>query len=289
MRVLILLPLQATTSTLPEQLWPLLQSLPAWMSERHLALLGPTAKACNIAPAQQQALQLEQVLYAETAPALLALVPRYDYCLTLADPAGHALLYTLATQLQLQPLTEVQALPTPETALRSAYAGSCTAQYRWPQGPRLLSLHPQMLTTSTPVPAALTVLLAAHAAQKQRQQQHIVVAGGRGLGSRANFQLIHRLAASLAAEVGASRAAVDAGFIEPQYQIGQTGKTIAPDLYLAIGISGAIQHIAGMLQSKTIIAINQDAHAPIFQYADYGLVGDLFTILPMLIQGMPPK
>lgn len=183
-------------------------------------------------------------------------------------------------------------------ARRPMYAGRVFATVRWEGEPQMATLRPNVFSLGTPDPSrkaevvSATVDVSARARVKavhataagkvELTEAQIIVSGGRGLKGPENFPLVEGLASALGAAVGASRAVVDAGWVDHQYQVGQTGKTVSPTLYVAVGISGAIQHLAGMSSSKYIVAINKDADAPIFKVANYGVVGDLFELLPKL-------
>jgi electron transfer flavoprotein alpha subunit len=185
-------------------------------------------------------------------------------------------------------------------ARRPMYAGKAYATVRWEGDPQMATLRPNVFPLEKPDPsrkaqvtkgqvdtsarAKVTAVHAAAAGKVELTEAQIIVSGGRGLKGPENFHLIQGLADALGAAVGASRAVVDAGWVDHQYQVGQTGKTVSPTLYVACGISGAIQHLAGMSSSKIIVAINKDPDAPIFKVASYGLVGDVFEILPKLTE-----
>ena len=204
----------------------------------------------------------------------------------------------VAAKLDVAQVSEITGIESPDTFVRPIYAGNAFATVqskRHGQGAdgarrRRSTRRPQAETAPVEIPRRRAPRPAARRCTGQELTKserpeltsaRIVISGGRGLGNGENFRkLLEPLADRLNAALGASRAAVDAGFVPNDYQVGQTGKIVAPDLYIAVGISGAIQHLAGMKDSKVIVAINKDAEAPIFQIADYGLVGDLFEVLP---------
>ena len=185
-------------------------------------------------------------------------------------------------------------------ARRPVYAGKAYATVRWEGEPQMATLRPNVFalgtadasrkpevrkqTVDTSARAKVTAVHATASGKVELTEAQIIVSGGRGLKGPENFHLVESLAAALGAAVGASRAVVDAGWVDHQYQVGQTGKTVSPTLYVACGISGAIQHLAGMSSSKYIVAINEDADAPIFKVANYGIVGDVFELLPKLTE-----
>lgn len=221
----------------------------------------------------------------------------YSHCLMAASTMGKALLPQIAARLGVEMISEVTAIESSDTFLRPIYAGNAIARVVSSAPIKVMTVRATAFAKAAEegnapvenlvVPeltrrTRLVERLAVRSPRPELTAARVVVSGGRALGSKAQFALIEALADKLGGAVGASRAAVDAGFVANDLQVGQTGKVVAPELYIAVGISGAIQHLAGMKESKVIVAINKDSEAPIFQVADYGLVGDLFTLLPEL-------
>ncbi|MSQ66978.1 MAG: electron transfer flavoprotein subunit alpha/FixB family protein [Gammaproteobacteria bacterium] len=238
------------------------------------------------------------------APLVLSLSSAYSHLLAAATSNGKNLMPRVAAMLDVAQLSDIIAVVSDDTFVRPIYAGNVLATFQSLDAIKAITVR---MTGFDAVPAtggAATIEVVASQADAGLSQfvseeltkssrpelmaADIVVSGGRGVGSAENFALIERLADQLGAAVGASRAAVDAGFVPNDYQVGQTGKCVAPTLYVAVGISGAIQHLAGMKDSKVIVAINKDEEAPIFQIADYGLVGDLFKEVPALCDALAP-
>lgn len=283
---------------------------------QHLALECDLV-LCDTSAAQQQAAllvtQVKRVIYPEAMPDTLAetlapwlakLADAYDYVFIASSSFGKNLLPRLAAFLDTQPISDVIAFDSATRFKRPVYAGSAIASITTVQAKKLLTIRTsafpaeslassiatstaQLVSIAGPEKQYLSRVISEEKVVLERPElasARVVVSGGRGLQTRDNFGLVYRLADKLGAAVGASRAAVDAGFVANDMQVGQTGKVVAPELYIAVGISGAVQHLAGMSESRIVVAINNDPDAPIFQVADYGLVGDLFDVLPELIE-----
>jgi len=242
----------------------------------------------------------ENQLAESTANLIKSIASDYSHIFAPATTFGKNVLPRLSALLDVQQISEITEVVSEDTFKRPIYAGSCIATVRSSDSTKVITVR---ATAFDPVNASggsasiesisadgvsdLSSFVNEEIAQSDRPEltaASIVISGGRGMQSGDNFHLLETIADKLGAAVGASRAAVDAGFVPNDYQVGQTGKIVAPDLYIAVGISGAIQHLAGMKDSKVIVAINKDEDAPIFQVADYGLVADLFNALPELAE-----
>jgi len=273
----------------------------------HLLVVGSAcqavADACAAVEGVEKVLLADDVAYANqlaesTANLIKSVAGDYSHILAPATTFGKNVLPRLSALLDVQQISEITEVVSEDTFKRPIYAGSCIATVKSNDATKVITVR---ATAFDPVSDSggsaaieavapegvsdLTSFVGEEIAKSDRPEltaASIVISGGRGMQSGDNFHLLETIADKLGAAVGASRAAVDAGFVPNDYQVGQTGKIVAPDLYIAVGISGAIQHLAGMKDSKVIVAINKDEDAPIFQVADYGLVADLFDALPEL-------
>ncbi|HUC66245.1 MAG TPA: FAD-binding protein [Stellaceae bacterium] len=275
--------------------------------EIHVLVAGHNAKPA--AEAAAKAAGVAKVLLAENpayehllaediAALVVTLAPSYSHVLAPASTFGKNFLPRVAALLDVAQISDISGVVSPDTFVRPIYAGNALATVQSKDKIKVISVrgtafppaeakggNAPIETVGGAGSAGLSRFVGAELSKSERPEltsARVIVSGGRGMQSGDNFKLLESLADKLGAAVGASRAAVDAGFVPNDYQVGQTGKIVAPELYIAVGISGAIQHLAGMKDSKVIVAINKDEEAPIFQIADYGIVGDLFKIVPEL-------
>ncbi len=232
------------------------------------------------------------------APFISEVADAYSHVIAPATTQGKDILPRVAALLDVQQISEITGVVSADSFVRPIYAGNALETVQSLDKIKLITVRATAFdkvaetggnaeTVEVPAVGVATQsrFIGLEAAKSDRPEltaARVVISGGRGLGSKENFALLNVIADKLNAALGASRAAVDAGYVPSDWQVGQTGKVVAPELYIAVGISGAIQHLAGMKESKIIVAINKDETAPIFDIADYGLVGDLFTILPEL-------
>jgi len=246
------------------------------------------------------AAQYAHGLAENVAPLIVELVKGYSHVLAPATSFGKNVLPRVAALLDVAQLSEIVAVHDADTFDRPIYAGNAIATVQSSDPVKIITVRGTAFdpaaaeggsatieSATAGADAGLSKFVGQELSKSERPEltsARTIVSGGRGMQSGENFHMLETLADKLGAAVGASRAAVDAGFVPNDYQVGQTGKIVAPELYIAVGISGAIQHLAGMKDSKVIVAINKDEEAPIFQVADYGLVGDLFKVIPELTE-----
>jgi len=266
---------------------------------------GPAAEAAAQIAGVSKVLVADAPYFADglaenVAEQILAIAGSYSHILAPATAYGKNILPRVAAKLDVAQISEITKVDSPDTFERPIYAGNAIATVQSTDSVKVITVRGTGFDSApaTGGSAAVESIAAAadfgksafvgrELAKSDRPEltaAKIIVSGGRGMGSGDNFKLLEPLADKLGAAMGASRAAVDAGYVPNDWQVGQTGKIVAPSLYIAVGISGAIQHLAGMKDSKTIVAINKDPEAPIFSVADYGLVGDLFEVIPALVK-----
>ena len=242
--------------------------------------------------------EFDNILAEKLAAAMFDLSSEYSYFAAAATTTGKNVMPRLSAKLDVSQISEIIGVESPDTFVRTIYAGNAIATVQSSDEKKVLTIRPTAfqackvtenvcevsIIDPQNIPA-ISEFVGEELTKSDRPEltsAKTIISGGRGMQNGENFELLDKVAAKLNAAVGASRAAVDAGFVPNDYQVGQTGKVVAPELYIAVGISGAIQHLAGMKDSKIIVAINKDEEAPIFDVADYGLVADLFQVLPEL-------
>ena len=290
----------------------------AQLGEVHVLVAGQgidaAAEAAARLPGVARVHKADSPLYehalAEPLAALVAsMAPQHSHLMAASSATGKNVMPRVAALLDVQPISDISGIVDADTFVRPIYAGNALATVRSSDARKVLTVRAASFDPvaaeggSAPIEdvagaapdaagPALSRFVSAELSRSERPEltaARIVISGGRGMQNGENFHLLDPIADQLGAAVGASRAAVDAGYVPNDYQVGQTGKIVAPELYVAVGISGAIQHLAGMKDSKVIVAINKDEDAPIFQVADYGYVGDLFQALPELARELGPR
>ena len=242
--------------------------------------------------------EYNNILAEKLTSAIINISDNYNYFCAAATTTGKNVMPRVAAKLDVSQISEIIGVESNDTFIRTIYAGNAIATVQSLDAKKVLTIRPTAYkvadTSDTECEVEkinpenipnISEYISEELTKSDRPEltsAKIIISGGRGMQNGENFELLDKVAAKLGAAVGASRAAVDAGFVPNDYQVGQTGKVVAPELYIAVGISGAIQHLAGMKDSKVIVAINKDEEAPIFDIADYGLVADLFQVLPEL-------